>query len=785
MKSAISSKIFRSIRAFTLIEVLIGGLIIASFVSGTVFMAGQIGEARIGGLAQRDRNAWANLQTQLAAEGIDASATNSAIWAGKGFDGVDADDSLAVDSSNTPEGNAQIGEGLVVMPFRLSLRSADNPIGERSNHDTVGLMLMDHTTALGGSGLGQPTDPYAFYTEVAIAKYNEYGVLEIVKGSTVTLDALTDLNWADDGTPAFYALVYPSAGTITDASITYNEGTVDETTVSMMNESIGGWRAAPVSLASIVNDSFTIAVTATDGQNPEVNNILVNITPVEPLLVLDRVTTAGVVNSLATVTLWDVVSSLVHGQVPHNQLRIRAMAPDGVTELPDEVLSRIGMTASVDEITIYTANDMSGTGAIGVRPSLSVDYFSAETALYSVDAESDSPLINDSVSSMILSADPSYLPGITLSPSDGASFYTALNVLFAPAPEPVISTDIDPHLYQFRYTLDGTTPTESSLAVPDTWTVSDIGAGLGDGQSITLSTSAFLHAGSPEGLKWFLEPDANAGGTFVAVYQKEDDPYKTLAFVNILDNVQGHVAGSIQVNQDCQFNVNSKAEVGFALILNFEPHFVFNGDSRDNLHFYYEDETSEADILAAIETNGTECIIVRPSASTIVTSSNTIHVNDGSLPVSIKTSTPSRDPEGELYTTFDQCTGDVRWEGDVTISGTYYIDTLTLKDATVKTSGEVYLYVKNNIRFNGGSSVLGTEGDTSSLHLYVLNGFNLNSGRKINGRVYCGKFIDSNGDGDGDKYVSGKITINSGASITGKLWCHELNMNGEAELLIQ
>ncbi|MFA5257040.1 MAG: chitobiase/beta-hexosaminidase C-terminal domain-containing protein [Opitutales bacterium] len=506
MKRFTKSSIFRRfVRGFTLVEVILGSMIMAGFVGGTVFIAGQIGEARIGSLGQGDRNAWANVQTQLAAEGIDATFTNAQIWNGKGFDNIDGGLAVASNSNNLP--NVLYGEGLVVRPFRIDLTAID----ERSNRNTVGFILMDRTTAGGASVMDKPSfDPDNVAVEFQILVYDKNTDTYSLADPS-NFDAWNDINWADPNSPKIYLLAHGRNNPLDAVHISTNglPATLGSATLGTLGAlpaaahptlptdwtgPIIGGAIDPTTL--FTGNQLNVSYIGTSGAVTGLTkSFQINVTKIDPVLDMHIVNENGSERGSTSVTLADVLPSVM--TVSHDQrvqmntgrLVVDFYGDEAMTEPFPAVLNGfISITNTVGSFPTAPAY-VAGTASAGFTIPIQPDAYGSEvTRTWTVQVTSISPFVNSVTRASSLTPIPTYLPDIMSSPFAIPSFaFSDPYILVTLAP--VVPIDLpgitEGSLYDIRYTIDGSVASQTSQQynVP-----------IELGRSLTYLTSATVRA---------------------------------------------------------------------------------------------------------------------------------------------------------------------------------------------------------------------------------------------------------------------------------------------------
>ncbi len=514
MKRIANSSFFRRIRGFTLIEVIIGSMVIASFVGGTVFMAGQISEARIGGLAQRDRSAWANLQTQLAAEGIDATSTNSAVWTGKGFDtvGQGTGDRLAVASTSAGLSEKELGKGMVVRPFRIDL----SMLGQRSNMNTVGFVIMDRNTAgLSPVAMDKPPgDPFTIGATFRIVVYDpvsdSYHLSSIDLGkngaSSASLDALTDLNWNDPSGPQIYLVAKPATADPLDNLRVQTSGTANSSSPSL--GSLGGLPAGfslpegwsfggRIDASPLAGGSSTLVVSyvaQAGGLSSEPLSFSIDVAKVTPTAEAVVKNADGSTRESGKVTLYDILPSMFPAisaadQLLMNsgQLEIKLYADTAKTiPIPAALDSQLSITNTVGSVSLATT----GSASTGYTSRVVKDCFTSTAQHpWRIQLLSTNPFVADLTKTDYLSAQPSTLPRILLDKPSQSFADPLLYVTLSAENTLGLHGISDKDIYDICYTFNTSSTFNWQLASKYI-----VGSPIPVGRDLTFFTSSTLRA---------------------------------------------------------------------------------------------------------------------------------------------------------------------------------------------------------------------------------------------------------------------------------------------------
>jgi hypothetical protein len=888
MKNRIARKI-----GFTLVEVILGSIIIAGFVTSTVYTAGEIGKAKRDMLAKRDINAWANVQTVMAAEGVKAPSDNTDVWGvgtsdlGQLYSSTTGDnDTFSVPSegknlaADTVETKGQLGDSVCVNAFLVNLNynaTSGVTLAPRANLATLGLSLMDRTTysttevGYGGADgknsetsngeidsadatsdpMVKPDGIFTFVLNVAVAKYDASGNLVVLPGTSASIDALTELNWSSStSSPLFYVLLKAGSGELGTSSVKISGYSLS----SVSNIDADYDVTYAVTLADIQNDitvsdsssptcSFTLVATGADKTTTTLTDsktVSISINKVTPTVALYRYNTNSstltTASSLSAVTLYDVCqpTTTVYSS-GYNAFRIYVSALNGkaISSVANAsyVLSYLYLYSYIDNVVSGTTTSytlLSGSTAAtssdstGYYTTISMpvgDFLSgASSYTWRVTNKGDNVstssipygalFVTSSVSNA-LSISKTALPVVAFSPSSGNTISSATGIT-AYANTTLMSTGAYDSAYPLYYiyynystSSSPSTPTLLSYnGVINYYTGSvNLGSTLTDGTTVYVTAIAL--ANSTYSLFLYNASGSQTSGT----YTYDSDVYKVLAYVNILDNINGYVQGSIQVRDACSFNANGSAAVGFELRLNYEPKFTLNGTLKSNFKYYSTTSgssyyASSTDILTAVQNNSSKCQIISTSKTytldnqsfytpTSSSSSYTIALNIS--PISIETSISPKDPEGAYTSDYSSCSTDYTVENGKTLTltagTTYYYNSLTVRNGgtvTVSGSGTAIVYVKT---FSEAAGTIGNSSSVSSLNVYTLNDITLKG--KFYGKLHCGTYVKTSttstatSDGYLHNYTAGKVIMDGGSVLAGKIWCYELNMNGSCQLLIQ
>jgi len=536
MKRFSHSSILRFVRGFTLVEVILGSMVMAGFVGGTLFMAGQIGEARVGGLAQRDRNAWGNLQSQLAAEGIDASDTNAQIWGGKSFDGL-LDGSLVIGSSSGNLDQVDMGEGLTVSPFRIDLSA----LGQRSNMNTVGFVLMDRTTAGGVPNLNKPnTNPFDLDARFQLVYYNkatgEYTFSgDIGDGGNAALDAWTQLNWNDPNGPTIYIIAQPSGAALSSIHISTSgsASSASPTLGSLAGLPTGvtfpdGWTfgGALDSSSLLVGNVLNVSYLVDTGDAVGVTrSFSITVTKVDPVVKAEVVNADGTARDTNAVTLPDAIPSVLSILTPADRLAMNSgylrVSLYGSTDISDDekfpttLDAYLAITSSIGAHIVGTSTGSASTAYVYNVPAGS--FGSTAATAWNVQVTSTNPFVNSIAEASTLTPVPTYLPEIVASPSGSPYVFYEPYILVTLAPDEELGLQgvAESLLYDIRYTDNGDAVNQASkqYTVP-----------LEIGRSLTYLTSATVRAKAFSrytSLGVFLQERESP---LVASYKKIPDP---------------------------------------------------------------------------------------------------------------------------------------------------------------------------------------------------------------------------------------------------------------------
>ncbi|MBN1403110.1 MAG: hypothetical protein JW942_01410 [Opitutales bacterium] len=484
------TSLFRRVRGFTLIEVILGSMIIAGFVAGTVFIGSQLGEARIGSLAERDRSSWANLQSQLAAQGIDASSENSAIWTDKDFDavGTATNDTLKLDSKTHSITGKQYGEAVVIRPFRVDVSS----LAMRTNLNTVGFMIMDHETATGTPGtLDKPTgDPFSIGATFRLLAYdkatNTWSLGDVDLGTdgaaSVTLDAWNDLDWESGAEPAIYLVAKPSgegldavrvstSGVPANTSSPYlgNYGTLPAGFTLPDGWTIGG-ALDPNALVGSSDQLEVSYVAEHSGVSSSAKSFVINVTKVTPYVDMGMENLDGTPRATNDVYLTDVVHSVITVSTSDIEamnaglMSVRLYGSEEFEEenkLPGVLDSYITVSQTIGTKT----GGISGSVSAGFRQYATANSFVSNAPhTWTIQVNSTSPFVKDTTASETLTAVAETLPEIVMVPYGTPYVFSSPSVVVSltPTPELAIPGVNDEDLYDVRFTTDGKDVTQIS-----------------------------------------------------------------------------------------------------------------------------------------------------------------------------------------------------------------------------------------------------------------------------------------------------------------------------------
>jgi hypothetical protein len=659
------NKLMRKL-GFSLIEVILGSVIIAGFVSTTVYTAGEIGMARRASLASNDKNTWATLQTQFAAEGVKAPSSISAVWGNAGdFGALHAEGgtggSLDFDSTgqdldaNTVSTKGVIGQSISVNAFRVNVSSA----GVRENINTVGLALMDRSNysksgaSTGNNATQGVTDPVAdpmdkptglfdLNTVIAIAKYvpsaTSTNTYTVVPSSTVSLNALSDINWST-GSTAFYILLKATSGTISNASCSINL-----TSISSSNSvSFGGYSYVfPVTLDTINSlgtTSLGITTTSTNSAGkPVVATGSVTISQITPAILHKRVlVTSGSVTSTETtssnVDIFDVAQS---AKKDYYVMRTYVTQLNGINIATLLASGTLGTNASaiLSHMNLYDYVDSyDGAGAKSSSPlygapattgsytfPVSVGNFSTSGTSFKWRTSTRSDTLGSSTPYSVLIKDidnPSVLgtttltikttplPTVTYDPASGLITLTSVKVsatisLISPICPILGDLSEDAKIYSlyYNYTLNG------SIPAPPTTSSTPVVAPIGSNISFTGMTenaTANVSASALATTYSLFLTQQNSSATYFTYKPEDDEEATTVMKVNYISNnaqayggghLNGYVEGSIRVMKEagCNFHCNGSFSLGLKLLLPGEPMVQVDNIKKNYKVYQYPDD---------------------------------------------------------------------------------------------------------------------------------------------------------------------------------------------------
>ncbi len=522
---------------FALVEVIIGSVIVATFVAGAIYISGQIGDARIDSQAQRNRNTFANLQSEMTAEGVDGR-TSAAVWdrtqfAGMGEGGKFDSGGLVTRLATR---DRKIGLGVYVRPLQIDLGNVEATAGLRANRYTAGFQLQDHETATGGSVNFEPEDATPIYEpEIGLATWNaSAGTYSFILESSniLNLDAWTHINWSN---PRIYLLARSVARPLVRLSYEFaGSGEVELTPTGMPGGIPGGWELGaeiPIN-AFETTDVLTLGMESTttkkDGTNETVNfNTTVSVVKVGLSVRFDRIDAFGNPSSDETVTINDVapgvlgLTGALRAALNPRLLRVRVNGP-GMEDLPAGIASSLTV---VNRIAGQSAGTIRGTDS-GVYDGTTLDArFDADGTRFSGSGQhawgaqiiSVNPLVND------VERYPQWLrpvsrplPHVTITPNNGS-----LPFVFDQTISVTLDTDTrldmpglpEDNFYRIRYMLDGS---DFRLDARDYLGPIRLGGNVAYSQVVTLVADT-VHSFS--GFESFLE----SGGAVTALYQKSPD----------------------------------------------------------------------------------------------------------------------------------------------------------------------------------------------------------------------------------------------------------------------
>jgi hypothetical protein len=223
------------LRGFTLIEVVVGSVVLAAFMGGTIYMAGEVAQSRVRSTQTRDVNAWANVQAQMAAEGIDATKTNGNLWNNKAFASLSGG-SFDADTSSSALADASL-RSVRIHPFLVDF----SRINLRDNNFSVGFRILDTETATGTPGV-LAKDQESASGAFAVAVYNHstgtFTPANVTDGGTFTFDAWDSFEWGAGG-PNIYIIAKPT-GEVSGITLSQNSGGA----AAMANSTMPGGSAA-------------------------------------------------------------------------------------------------------------------------------------------------------------------------------------------------------------------------------------------------------------------------------------------------------------------------------------------------------------------------------------------------------------------------------------------------------------------------------------------------------------------------------------------------------------
>ncbi len=603
---------------FTLVEVILASVVIAGFMATTVFTAGEISLARREALATTDRNTWANLQTQFAAEGVKAPSDNANVWGSSaGEFGVIHAQGGSLDFTSTAEDLpattvatlGATGKSVSTSPFLLGLSA----IAQRQNLHTTGLSLMDRQSYRGITTSGvpngnavheetmeKPDSLFGFSTSLAVAYYDLTQGKWIVSPAQATLDALTQIDWTRDN--AFYILAKATTGTISDMDCTLvGVGDLsEEATPPFTTDYSKVYAVSFSSLQYYPGTSLTITSVSNDADgNVSYGRAGVTITPVTPYLVLDRVKNTATDTPVTTsdVTIADVAHRPLYGETSYNLFRARLSYVNDATHdlawvrtnIP-QILTHISIYRYFDSLTSSsqgpdTLSAATGYTTFAANPGYFASGISSKARIQNWDDSSlirpYSALIGKASVVMDLNVIQSDLPRITFNPTAG-TYPPPVSVKMT-ASTPILASSANEKdasgvsIYYINYTTNGSSPTASSDHVDS--------AGLIP-TPITATTTVKAQALSYSGNQYspFLK-DSLADSAAYTIRDDDEKERTTVMKVRyISETLNGHVQGSIQLLEDDSFTSNGSATLGLKLYVRYEPII----ESRDGCVYHKE-----------------------------------------------------------------------------------------------------------------------------------------------------------------------------------------------------
>jgi len=879
---------------FSLVEVILGSIIIAGFVASTVFTAGEIGKAKRDMLAKRDLNTWANLQSQFASYGVQAPSGKTDVWGtGTGEFGLLYQD-LSSSTSNATFSVPSAGENLAasivttygrlgksacVSAFLLDLNyyaTSSVTVAPRENLGTVGLSLMDRDTysatyvstysstgsassgsTNSGSVSASSSDPmlkpdslFNFGVTVAIAypTVSSSGTTySISSSSTLTLDALTQIDWSDSN--PIYVLVSASSGTISSASATLN-GT------ALSSGSYGSYTYAyPIKLSSLEylsSNSVTIVGTAKNSAGTSVSStITLTFTQITPVFAFYRYNTASgtlkAASSLSTVTVYDVCqpSTTVYSS-GYNAFRAYITTLNGTTysSVPNYsyILSNLYLysyldnyisSSSTTSYTLLSGGTLSSSGYTTITLP-AADFLSTATK-YTWRATNKGDSISTSAipwgalfatgsASQVLTISTKALPSVSFTPTTGNKITSTSGVTaYVASGSYIMSTgayDASYPLYYIYYNYG--TSSLTALSTPTTSSYSGYISsytGAMSFSSITSASTVYVKAIALANSTYSLFLAANTVSSAYYTYESDKEA-KTVMKVNyITDTLDYYVQGSIQVLKADGFTLNGSYSMGLKLYVTGYPTvncsnvaaYVYNSET-DYDAASSSQKLSRCSVIGAAYTAGSANNKSISVNSGYTSSGVTISVGSIStsyaLPIVTNSTTEVALQTAPTTSTTSSTNSVTMTSSGVTLTpGTYnnyYWFNSSGYTLTLKGAGDYYIY---GMCFNNPGSIVATEAG-ANLHVTSLTLSNSNftcttssgalssvSGGSVIGSasapitVYMdgsttSSTIDFKGQLYGTFISNGHVNLTN-CMVMGKIECNSINMNSGCYLFIK
>ncbi|MBN2069446.1 MAG: hypothetical protein JW739_07400 [Opitutales bacterium] len=467
-----------------LIDMLIGLVILAAFLSVAVLLTLQIEEIKLESLRRNDECAWAMLQKQAAVNGL-RSYTDAQLL-GENVAGVtsQADAPLRVDSSSALLQSHTIGN-LVITPRLWSYS------GNLGNCKAIGYILQD----CGNAGFPAPI----FDRELPVSPdftvtFNGDVSQAIPNGGSHSIDLLSgDVSWsgddlifnftlAQDALPVGYTstLWFRQVGAAGYAPVTDSlpfDYTVD---VSLAKDMGSGLYGIPF-------EALVRAVSATGDVAQAVWSGYIVYNRITPTLVQTRILT-----DRNTVTLADVSPSLgISGAVNANGMKVVVTGPSGEL-LPAAFFNDSYFTDTINGITVVGKTYDAANGAISFNAPVAAFNASGSAQPWVTTVTKNNPLLAGVTVSRSLVVSASTLPTPAFTPPGGDYDGSAVTISNASA-LPLVSGVADAAYCHYCYTDDGSTVMETSTLYQAPFSLN-----IDSGDSLTLRARAFRNSVSTQ-----------------------------------------------------------------------------------------------------------------------------------------------------------------------------------------------------------------------------------------------------------------------------------------------